>query len=83
MDINSDYADKADKLRPIDFRYRFMVPSSNWTGSKPLKLEMWVRSPLESPCGLVAPTAKATTRREHRRWNWELDFCMRGTVTSQ
>ena len=28
-----------------------MVPSSNWTGSKPLKLEMWVRSPLESPLG--------------------------------
>ena len=27
----------------------FMVPSSNWPGSDPLKVEMWVRTPLESP----------------------------------
>ena len=28
-----------------------MVPSSNWTGSKPLKLEIGVRVSVESPLG--------------------------------
>ena len=28
-----------------------MVPSSNWTGNYALTVKMWVRSPLESPCG--------------------------------
>lgn len=37
-----------------------MVPSSNRLGNGPLKAEMRVRTSLESPCGLVAPTAKAT-----------------------
>ena len=34
MDINSDYADKADKLRPIDFRYRFLFTEELLWNSK-------------------------------------------------
>ena len=35
-----------------------MVPSSNWTGSKPLKLEIGVRVSVESPLGKECYLAK-------------------------